>query len=31
MPVRVPGNHLHLLTDPDAVAAAILDMADDWL
>jgi hypothetical protein len=24
---HVPGNHLHMLTDPDGVAAAVLDMA----
>ncbi len=27
---RRPGSHLHMLTDPDAVAAAVLDMAADW-
>lgn len=28
--VHLPGNHLHMLTDPDAVAAAVLRLADDW-
>ena len=26
---HVPGNHLHMLIDPDAVAAAVLEMAGD--
>lgn len=25
------GNHLHMLTDPNAVAAAVMDMASNWL
>jgi hypothetical protein len=25
---HLPGHHLHMLVDPDAVAAAVLDMAD---
>lgn len=28
--VHLPGGHLHMLTDPNAVAAAVLDMAGDW-
>src|SRR5262249_59284256 len=27
---HLPGNHLHMLTDPDAVAAAVLRIADNW-
>lgn len=27
---HLPGNHLHMLADPDAVAAAVLQMAGDW-
>jgi pimeloyl-ACP methyl ester carboxylesterase len=27
---HLPGGHLHMLTDPDAVAAAVLEMAGDW-
>ena len=27
---HLPGGHLHMLTDPDAVAAAIVEMAGDW-
>jgi hypothetical protein len=26
---HVPGHHLHMLVDPDAVAAAVLEMAGD--
>jgi pimeloyl-ACP methyl ester carboxylesterase len=29
--VHLPGGHLHMLNDPDAVAAAVLEMAGDWL
>jgi pimeloyl-ACP methyl ester carboxylesterase len=29
--IHLPGRHLHMLTDPDAVAAAVLDMAGDWM
>jgi pimeloyl-ACP methyl ester carboxylesterase len=29
--VHLPGNHLHMLTDPNAVATAVVDMASDWL
>jgi hypothetical protein len=28
--VHLPGSHLHMLADPDAVAAAVLQMAGDW-
>jgi pimeloyl-ACP methyl ester carboxylesterase len=28
--VHLTGGHLHMLTDPDAVAAAVLQMAGDW-
>lgn len=28
--VHLPGNHLHMLSDPNAVAAAVVDMASDW-
>jgi pimeloyl-ACP methyl ester carboxylesterase len=28
---HLPGNHLQMLTDPDAVAAAILEMSGEWL
>ena len=28
---HLPGNHLHMLTDPHAVAAAVTAMASDWL
>ena len=28
---HVAGNHLQMLTDPDAVATAVLGMAGDWL
>jgi hypothetical protein len=27
---HLPGRHLHMLADPDAVAAAVLQMAGDW-
>lgn len=27
---HVPGRHLHMLVDPDAVANAVLELADDW-
>ena len=27
---HLPGNHLHMLADPDAVAAAVLQLAGDW-
>lgn len=27
---HVPGNHLHMLADPDAVASAVLQMGGDW-
>jgi hypothetical protein len=27
---HVPGTHLHMLADPGAVAAALLEMAGDW-
>jgi hypothetical protein len=27
---HLPGSHLHMLSDPDAVAAAVLHMAGDW-
>jgi pimeloyl-ACP methyl ester carboxylesterase len=27
---RLPGTHLHMLADPHAVAAAVLQMAGDW-
>lgn len=27
---HVPGTHLHMLTDPDGVAAAVLQIAADW-
>ncbi|MGI8679602.1 MAG: alpha/beta fold hydrolase [Jatrophihabitans sp.] len=27
---HVPGRHLHMLVDPDAVATAVLQMAGDW-
>jgi pimeloyl-ACP methyl ester carboxylesterase len=27
---QVPGRHLHMLADPEAVASAVLDLADDW-
>jgi pimeloyl-ACP methyl ester carboxylesterase len=27
---QLPGNHLHMLTDPDAAAGAILQMTADW-
>jgi len=27
---HLPGNHLHMLADPDAVAAAVLRIADNW-
>jgi pimeloyl-ACP methyl ester carboxylesterase len=29
--LHLPGNHLHMLTDPNAVAATVVDMASDWL
>ena len=29
--VHLPGGHLHMLTDPYAVAAALLEIAGDWL
>jgi len=29
--VHLPGGHLHMLNDPDAVAATVLEMAGDWL
>ncbi len=28
--VHLPGGHLHMLTDPQAVAAAVQHLADDW-
>jgi pimeloyl-ACP methyl ester carboxylesterase len=28
---HLAGNHLHMLTDPHAVATAVVDMASDWL
>lgn len=28
---HLAGNHLHMLTDPNAVATAVLDMASNWL
>ncbi|HEY5050722.1 MAG TPA: alpha/beta fold hydrolase [Acidothermaceae bacterium] len=28
---HLPGGHLHMLSDPEAVAAAVLDMSGDWL
>jgi pimeloyl-ACP methyl ester carboxylesterase len=28
---HLPGGHLHMLTDPDAVAAAVLGMVNDWV
>jgi pimeloyl-ACP methyl ester carboxylesterase len=27
---HLPGNHLHMLTDPRGVAAAVMDMASEW-
>jgi pimeloyl-ACP methyl ester carboxylesterase len=29
--VHLPGNHLQMLTDPDAVAAGVLEMAGGWI
>ena len=30
-PIRhVPGRHLHMLVDPDAVAAALVELTSDW-
>ena len=28
---HLPGTHLHMLFDPDAVAAAVLEMAGEWI
>lgn len=28
--VHLPGTHLHMLADPDAVGAAVLQLAGDW-
>jgi pimeloyl-ACP methyl ester carboxylesterase len=29
--VHLPGGHLHMLSDPNAVGAAVLEVAGDWL
>ncbi|HZV26557.1 MAG TPA: hypothetical protein VFG00_09715 [Acidothermaceae bacterium] len=29
--VHLPGGHLHMLKDPDALAATVVEIAGDWL